>query len=62
MMIASKQVIQAHPAWILLFLAAYVAAYIVFVKTNGNIIAAALTLLTWMITSVTILYYAHGLL
>ena len=61
-MIVSKQVIQVHPAWILLFVAAYVVAYIVFVKTDGNIIAAAITLVGWMVSSVAILYYAQGLL
>ena len=61
-MLTTKSVIEVHPSWLILFLMAYVAAFYVFDKTNGNIMIAAITLVTWMITSVAILYSYYGLL
>tara|TARA_Y100001970_G_C13588350_1_gene534241 strand:- start:288 stop:473 length:186 start_codon:yes stop_codon:yes gene_type:complete len=61
-MMTATTAIQIHPCWMILFLMAYVAAFYVFDKTDGNIIAAALTLVGWNLTSVAIVYYYYGLL
>lgn len=58
----TKATLHVDPGWIPLFLMAYVAAFYVFDKTDGNIVAAALTLVAWNITSVAIVYYYYGLL
>jgi hypothetical protein len=54
--------IQIHPSWMALFLMAYLAAFYVFYKTDGNIWASAITLVTWNLTSVAAVYYYYGLL
>ncbi len=62
MITTSTATIHIHPTWMILFLMAYVAAFYVFHKTNGNIWAAAITLVTWNLTSVSSVYYYYGLL
>ena len=62
MITTATATIHIHPSWMILFLMAYVAAFSVFHKTDGNIIAAALTLVAWNIASVAAVYYYYGLL
>ncbi len=60
-MIATKKVLIVHPAWCLLFLMAYVFAFYVFFKSEGNIILAGFALCAWMIGSSAILYWYYDI-
>ena len=60
-MITTKKVLIVHPAWCLLFLMAYVFAFYVFFKSEGNIILAGFALCAWMIGSSAILYWYYGI-
>tara|TARA_B100001989_G_C24191898_1_gene294093 strand:+ start:123 stop:323 length:201 start_codon:yes stop_codon:yes gene_type:complete len=60
-LIVNKQILVVHPAWMILFLTAYVFAFYVFFKTEGNIFLAAFSLCTWMIGSSAILYWYYGI-
>lgn len=54
-----QQVLEVGPEFLPLFLMAYVAAYVVFDRTHGNIVLAGLTLVIWNISSIAVVYWYY---